>query len=409
MLDGMPAQKRGKEDEGAPAEAGEEDRVSALPDEVLHQVLSFVPAEEAVRTCVLARRWHHLWKSATSLRIGYLRNEPVSVTALERFLDPLFLLRGASPLDTCNIRIGEYPDKSDGYLVREWFRHVVACKVQEFTLHVEDIDYTEPWLELDDRTVVSQHLTRLKLHSVRCHDNFLDFTSCSALEHLEFEKCEISSATKISSASMKCLSITDSELSDDCRIRIYAPNLVSLRLDTFWGWAPILENMQSLVEAFVRVTDDCKDRCKKRCQAGQDCNCEYRDNGNIGNGSFVLLKGLSKARKLVLISGPLMSIFKRDLRWCPTFSMLKTLLLNEYWCVPDDFSALACMLEHSPVLEKLTLQLFSEGPDHKFEVKATCSKKRSSAISEHLKIVEIKFNFPCERVIKVLKFVERLT
>ncbi|TVU04616.1 hypothetical protein EJB05_47739, partial [Eragrostis curvula] len=228
---------------------------------------------------------------------------------------------------------------------------------------------------------------------------------------------------------MKCLSITDSELSDDCRIRIYAPNLVSLRLDTFWGWAPILEDVPSLVEAFVRVTDDCKDRCKKRCQAGQDCSCEYRDNG-----SSVLLKGLSKARKLVLIPGHMMlvciatilhfhcvdcliffslqlvqTIFKRDLRCCPTFSMLKTLLLNGYWCVPDDFSALACMLEHSPVLEKLTLELFSEGPDHKFEVKATCSKKRSSAISEHLKIVEIKFNFPCERVIKVLKFVERLT
>jgi hypothetical protein len=36
------------------------------------------------------------------------------------------------------------------------------------------------------------------------------------------------------------------------------------------------------------------------------------------------------------------------------------LSLNEYWCVPDDFSALTCILEHSPVLEKLTLQLFCE-------------------------------------------------
>jgi hypothetical protein len=42
------------------------------------------------------------------------------------------------------------------------------------------------------------------------------------------------------------------------------------------------------------------------------------------------------------------------------FSNLKTLLLNDYWCTPDDFSALACILEHSPVLVKLTLELFSE-------------------------------------------------
>ncbi|CAN6251640.1 unnamed protein product [Urochloa humidicola] len=53
-------------------------------------------------------------------------------------------------------------------------------------------------------------------------------------------------------------------------------------------------------------------------------------------------------------------IFKRDLRCCPTFSKLKSLLLNKYWSEPDDLRALACILEHSPVLEKLTLQLFFE-------------------------------------------------
>ncbi|TVU26426.1 hypothetical protein EJB05_28973, partial [Eragrostis curvula] len=98
-------------------------------------------------------------------------------------------------------------------------------------------------------------------------------------------------------------------------------------------------------------------------------------------------------------------IFKTDLRWCPTFSMLKTLLLNDYWCVIDDHRALACILEHSPVLEKLTLQLFSKGPDHKMEMKGTISStKRSSAISEHLKIVEIKCKLVDRRVSKVLKF-----
>ena len=40
--------------------------------------------------------------------------------------------------------------------------------------------------------------------------------------------------------------------------------------------------------------------------------------------------------------------------------MLKTLVLNEYWCVPDDANLLLRILEHSPVLEELTLELFSE-------------------------------------------------
>jgi hypothetical protein len=53
-------------------------------------------------------------------------------------------------------------------------------------------------------------------------------------------------------------------------------------------------------------------------------------------------------------------IFARDLESCPTFNKLKTLLLNGYWCVGSDFDALTCILKHSPVLEKLTLQLVSE-------------------------------------------------
>lgn len=37
-------------------------------------------------------------------------------------------------------------------------------------------------------------------------------------------------------------------------------------------------------------------------------------------------------------------IFKWDLRWCPTFIKLKTLMLNENWCVPNDLHPLACIL-----------------------------------------------------------------
>lgn len=40
----------------------------------------------------------------------------------------------------------------------------------------------------------------------------------------------------------------------------------------------------------------------------------------------------------------------------PTFTKLKTLLLNE-WCLAADLHALICILQHSPILEKLTIQL----------------------------------------------------
>ena len=52
-------------------------------------------------------------------------------------------------------------------------------------------------------------------------------------------------------------------------------------------------------------------------------------------------------------------IFRRDLKHCPAFSKLKTLVLNEYWCNAPDLDPLACILKNSPVLEKLYLELFS--------------------------------------------------
>jgi hypothetical protein len=37
------------------------DRISDLPDELLLQILVFLPLVEAVRTCILSHRWLHVW------------------------------------------------------------------------------------------------------------------------------------------------------------------------------------------------------------------------------------------------------------------------------------------------------------------------------------------------------------
>jgi hypothetical protein len=39
---------------------GSADRLSALPDEILQHILSFLLAQEAVRTCVLAQSWRQV-------------------------------------------------------------------------------------------------------------------------------------------------------------------------------------------------------------------------------------------------------------------------------------------------------------------------------------------------------------
>ena len=49
--------------------------------------------------------------------------------------------------------------------------------------------------------------------------------------------------------------------------------------------------------------------------------------------------------------------FQKGFETFPTFNRLKFLGLDENWCVPDEHP-LACILEHSPVLEELILCLY---------------------------------------------------
>jgi len=81
--------------------------------------------------------------------------------------------------------------------------------------------------------------------------------------------------------------------------------MVSLHIDDIEGRTPVLDSMPSLVEAFVRIIDDCEDTCDKLLDNSQ-CGCEYcTTSGNGGDDNHcVLLKGLSEAKDLELISSP---------------------------------------------------------------------------------------------------------
>ncbi|WOH10738.1 hypothetical protein DCAR_0730208 [Daucus carota subsp. sativus] len=49
---------------------GDEDRLSRLPDELIHKILSFVDAKQAVETSILSRRWQLIWTTLPFLSFG---------------------------------------------------------------------------------------------------------------------------------------------------------------------------------------------------------------------------------------------------------------------------------------------------------------------------------------------------
>uniref|UniRef100_A0A8R7U6T0 F-box domain-containing protein n=1 Tax=Triticum urartu TaxID=4572 RepID=A0A8R7U6T0_TRIUA len=384
--------------------------IGALPDDLLQHVLSFLPAQQAVRTCVLARRWRGLWKSATSLRItGVHESEVTPVQELREFVNHLLLLRCRAPIDTCELRFAVVSD-DDVPRVSLWIRHIMLCQVRLLRLDISRDGYGV-YFYVDNLPLASQHLTRLELIDTGLNDSFLDFAGCPVLEDLVIINGCFVHVRRISSKSLKRLAIADSSFNQHARTRIYAPSLVSLRLEDNWDRTPVLDSMPSLKAAFVRFIKESVDRCfysdSWDCH-NEDCQGCY-DLQAVNSHDSVLLKGLSEAENLTLIDEHDTFIFRRDLIWCPTFSKLKTLLLNEYWCVPDDFRALAFILEHSPFLEILTLQFFSKGPNHKVEIKGGYNAvETSAAISKHLKAVEVKCNSVDAEVLKILKFLGTL-
>lgn len=164
---------------------------------------------------------------------------------------------------------------------------------------------------------------------------------------------------------------------DAPRPRISAPGLVTFELADCSEPIPLLESLQSLVTAYIRVNETC-------------------DGSSVQDDSSVLLEGLSGAINSELICETWSMIFRKDLKrcpmfkdlkWCPMFGKLKTVLLNE-WCVGANFTALVYFLQHLPILERLTLQI-RYYKHSVIETDESYNPKEHFLVSKHLKVVEI--------------------
>ncbi|KAK8447319.1 hypothetical protein SEVIR_8G047700v4 [Setaria viridis] len=383
------------------------DRISDLPEGVLHHILSLLPAQDAVRTCVLAQSWRHHWRSAPAVRFAGCTGWAGGAYTFGPFVDGLLSARrGGAPLDSCdfdldvNLDLGRYDVPKMERRVNSWIRRALRRQVRELRFQVS-ITPRLPF-SLEDRPLASEHLTRLELATVRGNSSVLDFSSCPALEDLTMEDCDVGSL-EIHSPSLRHLRIRYCLFYCNYRTRMSFPNLVTFQFITNAGRVPLLESMPSLETATVRYDHFYDDRCE---------NGRLDDCGDTGcDGCFfyygphdyncVFLEGLTEATDLKLSAYPDLYVFNRDLEWCPAFSKLKTLVLSK-WFVSADLSAVIWFLYHAPLLEKLTLKP-SKVRDNLMKNDGSYKPLEQSIAASHLQIVEIKCKDVDEIVLEILK------
>lgn len=248
-----------------------DDRISILPDCILHHILSYVSTKEAVATCVLSKRWQYLWMSVPSVDFDdsklYSSQQDISSTCFMNFVDKVLLRRDTSALKRFRLSCRVCFSASR---INDWISAGMKLNVQELDLCL----FVEEPFMLPGRVFDNQLIRVIKLQ-MNCFlqlpaqisfpglrtlhlclvtfpsDNLMQrlFTSCPCLEELAILDCDWINlrSISISMPSLRILIIDDMPFctADDfrgCEIKIDARNLVE------FTYAGFLSNEISVVD-----------------------------------------------------------------------------------------------------------------------------------------------------------------
>ncbi|CAA0815970.1 Putative F-box/FBD/LRR-repeat protein [Striga hermonthica] len=214
------------------------DRLSALPDGIICNILSLLPTITSVSTSVLARRWRNLWAHVPVLyfaEIDFRRASSRSEVVNDAVNDVLFAHKSPT-IDTFRIYLSDMCDYDD---FEDWMVTVVARKVRNLDVFLETslpqfIFSCETLVDLglgscdipDSGDVSLPALRKLKLELV-CYESYNSLpnllSGCPVLEELDIDMgysenhstdCGVASHT-LKRLSISCGGTEDHDVSED--------------------------------------------------------------------------------------------------------------------------------------------------------------------------------------------------
>ncbi|KAG0525898.1 hypothetical protein BDA96_06G097500 [Sorghum bicolor] len=320
------------------------DRLSALSDDLLRRVLSFLPSRFAVQTCVLSKRWIDLWRSVPAVQLDI--NDFVGFDAgingwrkMKDFANEFLMLHSTERLDVFRLVVARSCRTPEDF--QRWAR--CGLNRQPLVLHIICI-LQMYWKDLRISRLSSAfcRLKRMDLSFLSLDHSFGDTlnSGCPVLEDLVLYFCrhefDVIQSDTLKNLSVDCFS----QVGDLLVIR--APCLASLCLGSYnYKNCFSLEAGNSLVRAAVSVS--------------------VHNGETSQRGQTILLGSLFNVSCLELGGFSAMAILDKELDKFPTFDNLRTLSLKSCFVSEQDvdqFKAIGRFLQKSPNLEKLALHYF---------------------------------------------------
>ncbi|KAI3930258.1 hypothetical protein MKW92_033835 [Papaver armeniacum] len=257
-----------------------EDKISKLPDELIHHILSFLPIKCATSTCILSKRWNYV---SNSIPILDFRKWPQGIIFSEKerrlttrrfmnFLDTVIYLHEKPNIKKLFLSWDSLFDKTR---VIKWIGTVIKRKVEELFLRSEEPFlfplslFTRNSLTVLDlncltlnvpSTVSFPRLKLLRLSTIKFgNGNLINnlLSNCPILEELKFWNCSgfESEGLCIANPALKHLRICHSYL-EESTVKISAPNLKTIICKLKKPKDFLIDSFPSLVEADINILGD---------------------------------------------------------------------------------------------------------------------------------------------------------
>ncbi|KAI3871378.1 hypothetical protein MKW92_017299 [Papaver armeniacum] len=338
-------------------DVGREDRISRLPESLIHHILSLLPTKCAVSTTVLSKGWKNLWIFVPVLDFREWQSPNTQATlssanSFMDFVDRVLILRNMSDIKKfCLACHGEY---FDDQRLKAWITTAIKCRVEELivsrcvsedsyiipvdlytceSLTLLEIEFYDDTLYLP-QTIYFPRLKILRLSEILfSNEQFTQqlFSGCPVLEELSLKYCTWKDLNFISSTLKVLTFVSCLRNCSDAITKIDAPNLMSITIDD--GIRKSLE-----VDSFPSLLD-------------ADIHRMYSEQNDVVDVIPNFVKKLSNVKHLKLSGFDLEDLKLPNVQSFPTFINLIT--LEVCFIKTQHVGSLFAFLQFTPILESL--------------------------------------------------------